>query len=209
MQLASVFSSRKIAPDLGAWGDEEVSVHSIQHDIVSLQHEISRLNDKLASSRQKYAKAVQKSVNATAKLHGKNSVSKIESLNREITRAQGGQSREAKIQGNITKSLGQKKNKLAGLQTRLSKETKKEHQASLEQLSQGYDRQLNQIRQQQIHSFTDRQHELVNEQRQFDVFISYAHVNEQYVNGLNTDLKQAGIKVWIDSDELAWGGKLT
>ncbi|MGO2657636.1 MAG: toll/interleukin-1 receptor domain-containing protein [Lactococcus lactis] len=47
------------------------------------------------------------------------------------------------------------------------------------------------------------------EVQSFDVFISYAHEDSEYVKELESSLKNYGIKVWIDKDQMTWGARIS
>lgn len=189
-----------------------MSVNSIQSSIRSIQRDINHLNDKLTSSRQKSAKEASKVAGASEKLNrGNLSASRISSLTRDVVNGQSAQAKEAKNQASITKELQRKNEKLSDLQIHLSKETQIEQNKSIEKVRKDYQTQLSQLRSQQLEVLNTQVSSAVHGNqgsREYDVFISYAHSDKEYVERLAQDLQAAGIKVWIDTVELGWGKSL-
>lgn len=193
-----------------------MSVDQTRRTLNQLDKDLADLEKKLASEVKNEAEKT-KRINSTQKSITKNtSPSMVQSKLRQIQGYQNDLEKIARKKADISKQIADKKSKSADASIKLRKEEAEEaKKAEVKQkaIHADYEKRIadltSQLTQQAlkpsngIHLYAD------HAQEDYDVFISHATEDkESFADELHEELKKAGVKVWYDSINIAWGDSL-
>lgn len=186
-----------------------MSLNSLQQKEKSLSTDIARLDKELAREQKNISDAEKKIANSRAAISRSKSVSTIKSKQRIIeTELKKSTRAQSKI-ADITNKLAKKRKELGDNQIKLSKERTKENARFQNDLKRSYDQQLEEIRQVQANEIKVVHSEILNDpslkDKDYDIFISYASEDTDYVDNLEKAFVDSGFSIWRDKSSLGWG----
>lgn len=175
-----------------------------------LETKIKRIQSDISQNERQHSKAIKDESDSLKKINRANTAinktknsttirSKTRELERENTRIQ----KAKKEQSKLSLRISQKTTELNKATNELNKERQKEQMKILKKQEENIDNyKSNQ------HLMANELHENMENEtlKKYDVFISHsADDKEDIVDELATALKQAGINIWYDSDNIGWG----
>lgn len=189
-----------------------MSISSLQQKEKTLLNDINRLEKNLASEQKKASDADKKVADCQATISRSKVASTIRSKQRtiesETKKSVSAKSKVADISGKIAK----KRKELGDTQVKLSKARTEESETFQKDLKRSYDRQINKMKQIQSEEIKVVQSEILNDpslsDKEFDIFISYASEDSDYVDKLEESFINADFSVWRDKSNIGWGQTL-
>ncbi|MDT2493402.1 TIR domain-containing protein [Enterococcus avium] len=189
-----------------------MSISSLQQKEKTLLNDINRLEKNLASEQKKASDADKKVADSQATISRSKVASTIRSKQRtiesETKKSVSAKSKVADISGKIAK----KRKELGDTQVKLSKARTEESEAFQKDLKRSYDRQITKMKQIQNEEMKVVQSEILNDpslsDKEFDIFISYASEDSDYVDKLEESFLNADFSVWRDKSNIGWGQTL-
>ncbi|MDT2759313.1 toll/interleukin-1 receptor domain-containing protein [Enterococcus xiangfangensis] len=189
-----------------------MSISSLQQKEKTLLNDINRLERNLASEQKKASDADKKIADSRATISRSKVATTIRSKERtiesETKKSVSAKSKVADISGKIAK----KRKELGDTQVKLSKARTEESEAFQKDFKRSYDRQITKMKQIQNEEIKVVQSEILNDpslsDKEFDIFISYASEDSEYVDKLEESFKNADFSVWRDKSNIGWGQTL-
>lgn len=186
-----------------------MSLNSLQQKEKSLSADIARLDKELAKEHKNVSTVEKKIASSRASISRSKSAATIRSKQRiieaELKKSIRAQSKIA----DLTNKIAKKRKELGENQLKLSKERAKENAKFQNDLKQSYDQQLEEIRQIQADEIKNVHSEILNDpslkDKEYDIFISYASEDTDYVDNLERAFVDAGFSIWRDKTSLGWG----
>ncbi|WP_313630115.1 TIR domain-containing protein [Enterococcus devriesei] len=186
-----------------------MSISSLQQKEKSLLNDISRLERTLASEQKKSSDADKKIADSKTAISRSKVASTIRSKQRTIeSETKKSVSAKSKV-ANISGKIAKKRKELGDTQVKLSKVRTEESEKFQKDLKRSYDKQITKMRQIQNEEIKVVQSEILNDpslnDKEYDIFISYASEDSEYVDKLEKSFKNANFSVWIDKSNIGWG----
>lgn len=186
-----------------------MSISSLQQKEKTLLNDINRLDKNLASEQKKASDADKKIADCQATISRSKVAATIRSKERtiesETKKSISAKSKIADISGKIAK----KRKELGDTQVKLSKARTEESEKFQKELKRSYDRQITKMKQIQNEEIKVVQSEVFNDpslnDKEYDIFISYASEDSDYVDKLEASLKKEGVSIWRDKSNIGWG----
>ena len=186
-----------------------MSISSLQQKEKTLLNDINRLEKNLAAEQKKASDADKKVADCRVAISRSKVASTIHSKERtiesETKKSVSAKSKVAEISGKIAK----KRKELGDTQVKLSKARTEESEKFQKDLKRSYDRQITKMKQLQNEGIKVVQSEIHSDpslsDKKFDIFISYASEDSDYVDKLEEAFKNANFSVWRDKSNIAWG----
>lgn len=184
-----------------------MTISTTLNQIKSIERDISSLNTKIGKEKDKEAKALDKIAKATKKISSAKNTTTLNSANREYQTANKELEKSRDEQAKLAKQLAAKNTNLINKQKALTTAQ------SNERLKQ--QKELDTIHQQLLSQSQEKLNELTKintttqTTKEYDVFISHASEDKKdFVEPLTLALKEAGINIWYDSDNIGWGNSI-
>lgn len=186
-----------------------MSLNTLQQKEKSLYREIATLEKnsttelkKITSSEKKIfdaQKAISRTkVSSTIK-------SKMNSINLENNRLQ----RIKKKHADISSKLAKKRAELGDTQIKISKARTEEDKKKQKKLQQNYEQEMKKLKREQIQSISLASSDILIDpqfcNKEYDIFISYASEDTEYVDSLIDELENKDISIWRDKSSIGWG----
>lgn len=190
-----------------------MSSEQYQRTVNSLDKDIADLEKKKAAADKKAADEQGKA--ARVRFSGNISMSSLKMKMNEKERHEKAARKASEESANLQKKIADKRNKrndsYLKLQRELQNEKKKEtteQQRIISNMQRSYEELIAKLENQAIPVLrTVKQPE--NELPEYDVFISHASEDkEDFVDEFVAELRKAGVKVWYDTSQIAWGDSL-
>lgn len=187
-----------------------MSVEQYQRTVNSLDKEIADLEKKKAESDGKSASAQKRA--ASVNISKTASTSMRNSKLRQIERYKSDAVKAQKDSADLQKKIADKRKKRNDAYLRLQKELKKEQKkqdVEAKKIQESYEKRIK-VLQMQLAPQTDlvRQDD-VNDETEYDVFISHAWEDkESFVDEFVDELRALGAKVWYDKTQMKWGDSM-
>lgn len=186
-----------------------MSLTSLQQKEKSLLNDITRLEKSHANEQKKLSDADKKIADAQNVIRRTRSDATIKSKNRTIiSESKKSITAKGKI-ADITSKIARKRKELSETQIALSKARTEENKKFQYNLKQSYEKQLNEIKKNQAREIEEVKSEIENDpslsNKEYDIFISYASEDSEYVDKLEETFTNAGFSVWRDKENIGWG----
>lgn len=186
-----------------------MSINTLQQKEKSILNDISRLEKSLASEQKKSSDADKKIADCRSAITRSKVASTIRSKERTIV-SETKKSINAKRKiADISAKIAKKRTELGNTQINLSKLRTTETDKFQKELKRSYDRQLTEMKQIQNKEIQIVQSEILNDpslsDKAYDIFISYASDDSEYVDKLEKALEDAGFSIWRDKSSIGWG----
>lgn len=189
-----------------------MSADQYQRTVNSLDKEIAELEKKKAAADKKAADEAKKAANVSISKNA--SASTIKTKMSEIERHNTASNKASSESAELQKKIADKRAKRNDAYLRLQKEQQKEQQAqqkALKNLQRTYENPIKELEAQSlptsIHSDVDNETEPTHEE--YDAFISHAWEDKEgFVDELVDEMRKAGISVWYDTTQIAWGDSM-
>ncbi|MDT2673339.1 TIR domain-containing protein [Enterococcus malodoratus] len=186
-----------------------MSISSLQQKEKTLLNDINRLERNLASEQKKASDADKKvadSRNAISRSKVASTIrSKERTIESETKKSINAKSKVAEISGKLAK----KRKELGDTQVKLSKARTDESERFQKDLKKSYDKQVAKMKQIQDKEVKVIQSEVLNDpslnDKEYDIFISYASEDSDYIDKLEASLKKEGFSIWRDKSNIGWG----
>ncbi|MGQ5376763.1 TIR domain-containing protein [Lacticaseibacillus paracasei] len=186
-----------------------MSVSSITSSLNTLRRELNRIQDKQTDAANKYAKQDDIISRSNDRLSRTTSASRISSYNRDINRAQAEKAKLSKVQASLSKDFGKKQRQIADKEKDLRKATADEQQKQLRSMQKDYSSQIVTMKREQSEllksQFLSDDASGTRDSKEYDVFISYAHEDQEYAEKLTSAIQAMDLSVWIDEQSMGWG----
>ena len=184
-----------------------------QRIVNSLDKDIADLEKKKAAADKKAADEQGKA--ARVRFSGNISMSSLKMKMNEKERHEKAARKASEESANLQKKIADKRNKrndaYLKLQRELQNERKKDisaQQRFISNMQRSYEERITKLERQAMPVLrTVKQQQ--NELPEYDVFISHASEDkEDFVDEFVAELRKAGVKVWYDTSQIAWGDSL-
>ena len=184
-----------------------------QRIVNSLDKDIADLEKKKAAADKKAADEQGKA--ARVRFSGNISMSSLKMKMNEKERHEKAARKATEESANLQKKIADKRNKrndaYLKLQRELQNERKKDisaQQRFISNMQRSYEERITKLERQAMPVLrTVKQQQ--NELPEYDVFISHASEDkEDFVDEFVAELRKAGVKVWYDTSQIAWGDSL-
>lgn len=186
-----------------------MSVNSYQQKEKTLLTEIARLEKSLANEQKNIATSEKKIASNQSDIARSKNASTIrtkqrtiESETRKLVQSKG------KV-ADLSSKLARKKKDLGDNQIKLTKATQTENNKFQKNLQNSYEEQLKKMRQLQQEEIKIIHSDVLNDpslsDKEYDIFISYASEDSNYVDKLETAFNEAGFSIWRDKTSIGWG----
>jgi|SRR5690625_1059176 len=180
----------------------------LNNKISRLQKDIETLESQRSKSMNDENDSIKKINRAYKSIKRTKNISTIKRKEKEIQRENDKIQKSKKAQSDLSRKISNKNNQLNTAISNLNKERKKEQERILKE----QERKIRESKQQQklvVDSISTNSESYTTKSKEnkiYDVFISHSSEDkDDYVDELASALKQAGIKVWYDSDTIGWG----
>lgn len=184
-----------------------MTISTTLNQIKILERDISSLNTKISKEKEKEAKALDKIAKATKKMTSAKTTTSINSANREYQTANKDLEKARSEQAKLAKQLATKNTSLTNKQKALSTAQLKEREKQQKELDAVHQKLLSQS-QAKLDEFT-KLNATKSVIKEYDIFISHASEDKKdFVEPLTISLKEAGMNIWYDSDQLGWGNSI-
>ena len=181
-----------------------MNVSSLESRERQYTSELERLNRNLTSAIKKESETLKKISQLNTRLLNSKSSSQIKMYNRQIESENKKMFDAKKKQADIQKKISDTTTKLNKARIDLGKERNKESKKALEKLKRENQNRIGEIIESVDNSFKGA--DLVSKQKyEHDIFFSYAHEDSEYADSLVKLMKENGIDVVFDKNDLAWG----
>lgn len=188
-----------------------MSVDQYQRAVINLEKEIADLEKKRAVEEkkivdnEKYASRVKISKYATA--------ATIKSKQRQIERYNEKARKAREASANLSKRIADKQAKRNEANIKLRREERSERnrqEREINNMKDSYEQRIAQLESKRVESIENGFKESLNDDElKYDVFISYASEDkESFADNFAQALKNNGVKVWYDRNEIDWGDSL-
>lgn len=189
-----------------------MSVNSYQQKEKTLLTEIARLEKSLANEQKNIATSEKKIASNQSDIARSKNASTIrtkkrtiESETRKLVQSKG------KV-ADLSSKLSRKKKDLGDNQIKLTKATQTENNKFQKKLQNSYEEQLKKMRQLQQEEIKIIHSDVLNDpslsDKEYDIFISYASEDSNYVDKLETAFNEAGFSIWRDKTSIGWGNSI-
>ncbi|EGO7728040.1 toll/interleukin-1 receptor domain-containing protein [Enterococcus faecalis] len=186
-----------------------MSINSLQQKEKSLLSDITKLEGDYAREQKKIANSEKKIADSSKKINSSKSISTIKSQTR-IKESETKKSLASKEKSaTISSKLAKKRKELGDIQVKLSKQRTIENTHFQKNLKKTYDTQIMKIKETQTAALQNVQSELPNDSslvnKTYDLFISYASDDSEYVDKLTQAFTNEGFSIWRDKSDITWG----
>lgn len=186
-----------------------MSISSLQQKEKTLLNDINRLEKNLVSEQKKASDADKKIADCRATISRSKVTTTIRSKERTIeTETKKSVSAKSKV-ADLSGKIAKKRKELGDTQVKLSKARTEESEKFQKDLKRSYDRQITKMKQIQNEEIKVVQSEILNDpslsDKEFDIFISYASEDSEYVDKLEQSFKNAEFSIWRDKSSIGWG----
>lgn len=186
-----------------------MSLSTLQQKEKSLHRDIATLEKNAATELKNIATSEKKIVDAQQAIFRTKIASTIKSkqntINLENTRLQRIRKKHADISGKLAK----KRIELGDTQIKISKARTEEDKKTQKKIQQNYEQQIAELRQNQSSSISlvssDISIDPQFSNKEYDIFISYASEDTEYVDSLIDELENSDISIWRDKSSIGWG----
>ncbi|WP_017548204.1 toll/interleukin-1 receptor domain-containing protein [Salinicoccus carnicancri] len=173
-----------------------MSISLVTSQIKRLESEIDSLRRKMQKETQNEADALNNISKSTKKLNNSKTSASLNSAIRDFDNANRKLNRSQEEKAYLSKSLAKKERMLNDKRDRLMTLHYKHMREDIDEIESFYTDKEAEIQRKIDHS----------KQKPFDVFISHATDDkDDFVTKLTEGLKDEGIRLWYDSDEIGWG----
>ena len=189
-----------------------MSVEQYQNKVNSLDDEISRLekrksqSDKKASDERTRASKVSISKNASESTIR----SKLKEIEKHKSAAIKAEAESADYQKKISEKRAQRKEAYKRLQKEQANQRKKEQrdqEKTISEIQNSYERRIRELESQLVPNSIYIESE--SDDQEYDVFVSHAWEDkESFVDDLVKEMRELGIRVWYDTNEMKWGDSM-
>lgn len=184
-----------------------MTISTTLSQIRSLEQDILSLSAKVSKEKEKEAKALDKIAKSTKKMSSAKTTTSLNSANREYQTANKDLEKARNEQAKLAKQLATKNTNLVNKQKTLNAAQSKQRIAQQKELDDIHQQLLSQS-QTNINMLT-KENLTIQINKDFDVFISHASEDKKdFVEPLTLALKEAGINIWYDSDQMGWGNSI-
>lgn len=193
-----------------------MTISSLNNDIKSISHSITECEKKITDKEKEIDKANLNIASLQTQLISCTKDSSAKTLQQKIKTEQNNLKRYINSKQNLQKQLATYKSRLSTKTTNLRKE-----EAAQRKTSDIKQQKLIKSYENKISSMQDTIEELLapvaasiaegsqsGEVSQYDVFISYASEDTDYVDTLTAEMKKLGIEVWRDTLSIGWGDSI-
>lgn len=186
-----------------------MSINSLHQKEKSLLNEINRLERNQASEQKKSSDADKKIADCRSVISRSKVAATIRSKERTIESETKKVISAKKNIADLSAKIVKKRKELGDTQVKLSKARTEESEKFQKNLKRSYDRQIASLKQIQNEDMKVIQSEVFNDtsisDKEYDIFISYASEDSEYVDKLEEALKSAEFSVWRDKSNIGWG----
>lgn len=181
-----------------------MSVSSLESRERQHTRDLERLNRDLVAAVKKESDALKKISQLNQKLLKAKATSQIASYSSQIQTENKKIFDSKKKQSDIQKKISDITSKLNKTRTDLGKERNKESQKALNRIQLENKNRINEIISNSNNSDLDR-NTVTKQNFEHDIFFSYVHEDSDYADPLVELMKDSGIDVVFDKNDLAWG----
>ncbi|OTP28244.1 TIR domain-containing protein [Enterococcus mundtii] len=189
-----------------------MSVNTYQQKEKSLLNEIVRLERNLANEQKNIATCEKKITSNKSSIARSKNASTIRTKQRTIETETRKLVQIKKKVADLSSKLARKKKELGDNQIKLTKATQTENSKLQKKLQNSYEEQLKTMRQLQQEEIKVIHSDVLNDpslsDKEYDVFISYASEDSNYVDKLESAFNDAGFSIWQDRRSIGWGNSI-
>ncbi|WP_429974764.1 TIR domain-containing protein [Enterococcus sp. DIV0840c] len=189
-----------------------MSVNTYQQKEKSLLNEIARLEKYLANEQKNIATSEKKIASNQSSIARSKSASTIRTKQRTIETETRKLVQSKKKIADYSSKLARKKKELGDNQIKLTKATQAENNKFQKELQNSYEEQLETMRQLQQEEIKGIHSDVLNDpslsNKEYDIFISYASEDSNYVDKLEAAFNDAGFSIWRDKTNIGWGNSI-
>lgn len=180
-----------------------MSVSSLESRERQQSRELERCNKELNSLVKKESDALKKVQQLNSRLKSSKAASQIKTYNRQIAAENKRISDSKKKQVNIQKKISDITNKLNTTRIALGKARNVESKKALELMQHESEARIKEIVLKTEKTF--ERSDSSDKNYEHDIFFSYAHEDSDYADSLVKKMKDNGVDVVFDKNDLAWG----
>lgn len=179
-----------------------MSLSTLQSKEKTLLREISSLEKNVAHELKNISSAEKRISDAEQAIIKTKSNSTIRTENSKLQRAR-------KKHADLSSKLATKRASLGDTQVNLTLARIEEDKKVQQKMQQNYDNQIFELK-----NIQSKEHDLIAseilidpqfENKEYDIFISYASEDTEYVDELGLALEKSDISIWRDKDSIVWG----